>query len=77
MALHNPPADRQADARAGIFVPRVQALKDLENALRVLRVDADAVVSYREPPGINGPLGVAQRSVAPPRGPPVAVHPEI
>ena len=34
----------------GILLPAVQALEDHEDALEVLRVDADAVVAHREEP---------------------------
>ena len=50
MALHDALADRQADARAGIFLAVVQALEDDEDALEILGLDADAVVADRENP---------------------------
>jgi hypothetical protein len=36
--------DGEADAGAGILMPVVQALKDQEDALEVLRLNADAVI---------------------------------
>ena len=50
VALDDLLADRQADAGARVLVPAVQALEDDEDALEVLRVDADAVVAHREDP---------------------------
>ena len=46
-------ADRQADAVARILGAGVQALKDDEDVLAVLRCDADAVVRDREHPFIG------------------------
>ena len=43
-------AGRQADAGAGVRVPIVQSLEDDEDSLRVLGVDADAVVADGEDP---------------------------
>jgi hypothetical protein len=40
--------DRQADPAALVFAPAVQALKHLEDALRILLLDADPVVRDRE-----------------------------
>src|SRR5208337_568537 len=50
MALHNLFADRQANARAGIFLTAMQALKNNENPVKILRSDADAVIAYAELP---------------------------
>jgi len=44
-------ADRQPDPRASILLPVVKPLKDDEDALGVLRRDANAVVPYgKDPP---------------------------
>jgi hypothetical protein len=50
VALHDPLADRQADARARVFIPGVQALEDHEQPLRVLGIDPDPVVLDGEDP---------------------------
>src|SRR5919108_5862379 len=50
MVLHDLLGDRQTDAGAGIPAATVQALKDQEDALDVLRLDADAVVPQPEKP---------------------------
>src|SRR5205807_8954079 len=50
VALDNALAERQTDAGAGVFVARVQALKKHEDALKVFRCDADAVVPDGEQP---------------------------
>src|SRR5712691_7249283 len=47
-------AERQADAGARIFVPRVEALEEHENAFKILRGNANAVISNRKQP--LGPL---------------------
>src|SRR5437667_12201852 len=44
MPLNNPPTHGQPDARARILAPGVQALKNHEDALEVVRRDADAVI---------------------------------
>ena len=44
VAFHNPLADGQTDAGAGIFLLGMQALKENEHPLGILRLDADAVV---------------------------------
>src|SRR6267143_633317 len=46
--FHDPPAHGQPDARARVFAPGVQALKNHEDALEVRRRDADAVVPNGE-----------------------------
>src|SRR2546427_11318221 len=43
-------ADGQAEASAGVFLLRVQTLEDDKNPVKVLRVNADAVVPDRELP---------------------------
>jgi hypothetical protein len=43
-------ANRQANASAGIFPARMQALKELKNAFIVLGFDADAVVPHGKLP---------------------------
>ena len=65
--LHHLLADRQPHPPAGVLVPPVQPLEDLEDPLPVLRRDADAVVAHREDPLLTGPLGSdvdARRAVA-------------
>ena len=44
VAFHNLFADRQSDAGTGILLPAVKPLKDDEDALGVLRGNANAVV---------------------------------
>ena len=44
MALHDSFAHRQADAGAGEFLPAVQSLKNLENTLGMLGIDAYPIV---------------------------------
>src|SRR5438094_721126 len=43
-------AYRQSDAGAGISLPRMQTLKDREDAGLILEVDADAVVTHEKYP---------------------------
>lgn len=43
-------ADRESDSGALVFLLRVEALKDLEHALALGRVDSDPVVTYRQEP---------------------------
>jgi len=50
MALHDLLGDRQTDAGARVLAATVQALKDQEDALDVLRLDTDAVVPQPEKP---------------------------
>src|SRR5262249_52747798 len=50
VALDDLLADREADPGPGVAVPRVQALEDDEDPLRVPHLEADAVVSYRDDP---------------------------
>jgi hypothetical protein len=57
MPFHNFLADCQSDAGTGIFLPAVKPLKDDEDALGVLRGNADAVVSYGERPPIAASAG--------------------
>src|ERR1044071_2564595 len=57
MALDDLLADREADAGAGVFPHRVQPLEDHEDALEVLRLDADAVVGDGDLPRIALVLG--------------------
>jgi hypothetical protein len=47
MLFDDAPADCQPEACPLVFVAPMQALKDLENALAVLGLDADAVVANR------------------------------
>src|SRR4051794_20490286 len=52
VAVHYALADGEADAGALVFLARVEALEDLEDAVRVARLDPDPVVADREaPPG--------------------------
>ena len=46
VALDDPLADREAHPRAAVLVLAVEALEDLEDALALARVDADAVVAH-------------------------------
>ena len=46
-------ANGKPDAGAGIFAAGMQALKDKEDALEVLRLDADAIIVYTEMPGVR------------------------
>src|SRR5262249_54627477 len=55
--LHDFLADRQPDPRPRIFTARMQALEELKNPPRVLRRDADAVVTHGEHPLPVHPLG--------------------
>ena len=51
--LDDPAADGQPDPGAGIFVARVEALEDGEDAMEILRLDADAVVANGKDPDIS------------------------
>ena len=55
MALDDPLADGQADAGARVMLAGVEALKELEDALEILRLDADALVPDREYPALRLP----------------------
>jgi hypothetical protein len=48
VTLHNPLADRQANAGSGILFPAVQALEDNEYAVEILGVDSNAVIADGE-----------------------------
>src|SRR5438876_10579894 len=52
MAFDNLLANRQANTRAGVLPAGVQALKDAKDTLGILRVEANAVILHREPPGV-------------------------
>jgi len=52
MLLRHLAADSEADARPGILVLGMQALEDVEDALVLGGVDADAIVAHRDPPRI-------------------------
>jgi hypothetical protein len=43
-------ANGKADTCARVLLPGVEPLKDHKDALGIFRVDADAIVSHREPP---------------------------
>jgi len=43
-------AQRETDSRTGIFLLGMQTLKNNEDPLGVLRVDANAVIAKREQP---------------------------
>jgi len=58
--FHDLLAEGQADAGAGVLFPTVQALEDDENSLRILGVDANAVVAHGEGPGRAVGLGADQ-----------------
>ena len=55
--LHDLFTDGQADTGAGIFISAVEPLKDNEDALLVLRRDADAVILHRQEPVVFPDLG--------------------
>src|SRR5437660_11390764 len=57
VALHDLLADREADPGPGIIVLAVQPLEDDEDAVEVLRIDADAVVAHAEQPLAVAALG--------------------
>jgi hypothetical protein len=46
------PAYGKSDAGAGVIAAGVQALEDKENAFKILRINANAVVADREAPCI-------------------------
>src|ERR671914_1966302 len=54
VALDHLLADREADARSGILALVVQTLEHHEDALEILRLDADAVVSHLKGPFERG-----------------------
>ena len=58
--LNDPLDERNPNAGAGIFPARVLALEDDENAVAILRLDADAVV-----PDGEAPAGPATGFLAP------------
>src|ERR1022692_1043506 len=55
VALHNFLADGEPDASAGKLFGTVQALEEDENALGVLRLDANAVITHRKDPAVSFP----------------------
>src|SRR5690242_15276809 len=48
-------AHRQADPRPRVLLARVETLEHLEDAVRVLGIDADPVVAHREHPLVRPP----------------------
>ncbi len=48
MTLNNSFANSQADPSTGKFFPRVQPLKDLEDAITLRRVNPNAVIAHLE-----------------------------
>jgi len=74
MAFDDTPADGQSDSRSSVAVPLVEVLKNLEDPLSDLRVDADAVVPHRGISAVPACLGRdldAKRFLAPKKaGPP-------
>src|SRR5512132_1609815 len=50
MALHNFLADGQTDAGSGIFVPRVEPLKNDEDPIGILWIDPDAMITHGKYP---------------------------
>src|SRR2546421_11255153 len=64
VALHEPFADREPDARGTILVPGMQSLEDAEDTFRVGRFDADPAVCHPEAPG---PVPVLGRHLDPRR----------
>ena len=57
MALDDLLADRQANARARVVGPAMEALEDDKDALPVLRVDANPIVPHRKAPRLALPRG--------------------
>ena len=57
VAFHHFLADRQSDAGAGILPIRMQALKDHENLVRVLWIQADTVIAHCKSPFLARALG--------------------
>src|SRR4030095_1203504 len=60
MPLDDLLADRQTDAGSWVRTAVVQALEDDEDPLKILRLDADAVVAHAEDPV---PIAGARRDV--------------
>jgi hypothetical protein len=56
--LHDLLADCQANARAGIFLTAMQALENNEDPVKILLVDANAVIAHAE---AQSERGVATR----------------
>jgi len=56
VAAHNLAANGQAHSASGVPIPRLQALENSEDLLRILGLDSDTVVRYREEPLTAGPL---------------------
>ena len=57
MTLHDLFAHGKADARAGVFLPCVQALKDQKDTFAVFGSNADAVIAYGETPFVSLAFG--------------------
>ena len=57
MEFYDPLADGETDAGAGILLSGVQPLEDGEDLLVELRVNADAIVRYRELPLVSRTAG--------------------
>ncbi len=51
MPIYDLLTNGKSDAGAGIFAAGVQALKNKEDALEVLRFDADTIITHTEMPG--------------------------
>ena len=57
MTLDNLLADRQADARAGVFATGMQPLEDDEDTVELLLLDPNPVVLHAEAPFPFSTLG--------------------
>src|SRR5690625_3092911 len=62
MALNDALAQRQAYADAGVVFPRMQPLEDIEHALLLFRIDADALIGNGEQPKLTLRLGLDPQS---------------
>ena len=58
MSIDDTLADREAYAIAGIFIARVQPLKDHKHAVDVVRFDPDSVVGAAQLPRVASPRRV-------------------
>jgi hypothetical protein len=52
VSLYDPLAYRQTYSGAGVLLPAAKPLEEDENALRILRGDADPVVAYGKRPPV-------------------------
>ena len=54
---HDLPANGQAHAAAGAFVPRIKTFEDAEHLLRILWLDSDSVVAHGKQPVVSTSVG--------------------